>query len=270
MSFAHSPLMLFLVVTATWVAPDSTPAQVQPARFLKANQPSKRMSGSAKELRGPTRVFHIFCADEESRWTRQEKDEVLLRSAAAFRFIEAQSRDRNIAVSFHEHVTPDIRYQGTIPKKSQVNHIWTEKVIRAALGKSGLEQVADIRQQHAENVIFCLHVNKAALSYNLAFYDNVSTNYRAERMVCFASYPDGRATAAATYAHEVLHLFGAGDLYFPFDADEARKTRASRMFPDDVMYRVDYDLGKLNIGEYTAFRVGWTDELDPGYELFND
>lgn len=265
------PLLVVLMVLGIGLAPDEAAAQIQPARFLKANQPSKRLTGSARQLRGRTRVFHIFCSDEESKWTWPEKHDVLQRCTAAFRFIESQSRTRGIETSFQEHVTDDVRYQGVIPKLAQTNHLWTEKVIRAAVGKAGRDHVEDVCESDSiDNVIFCLHVNKSALSYNLAFYDNVSNNYTAERTVCFASYPDGRTTAAATYAHEVLHLFGAGDLYFPFDQDDIRKARAGRAFPNDVMFRVDYDLGKLNIGEYTAFRVGWTDELDPGYEIFND
>ena len=61
------------------------------------------------------------------------------------------------------------------------------------------------------------------ISYNLAFYERVRPEYSTERMICFADYPDGRATAAATYAHELLHLFGAGDLYFPYDSTPDRE-----------------------------------------------
>ena len=116
----------------------------------------------------------------------------------------------------------------------------------------------------------CFHVNKAALSYNLAHYDHVDDTYVAERMICFTHYPDGRPTAAATYAHEILHLFGAGDLYFPYDRDERRKELARRWFRDDVMLRVDYDMSRLTIGHFTAFRVGWLDKLKPEYEVFED
>jgi hypothetical protein len=152
-----------------------------------------------------------------------------------------------------------------------VNHVWTENVIRRSAGSSAVELVKRTKDQHeTDNVIICLHVNKPALSYNLAYYDNVDRLYGAERMICFSSYPDGRQTAAATYAHEILHLFGAGDLYFPYDRDDARKDRAARLFPNDVMYRVDYDLNRLDVGAYTAFRVGWTNKLDPRYEVFDD
>ena len=85
-------------------------------------------------------------------------------------------------------------------------------------------------------------------------------------MVCFATYPDRRLTSAATYAHEILHLFGAGDLYFPYDDTLIRKDRAPRAFPNDVMYRVDYDLHQLDVGVFTAYRVGWRSILEPKFD----
>lgn len=238
---------------------------------MKSNQPSKRMMGSAKSLDGRVHVCHIFCDDDESQWSESDRAEVLRRMKAGFRFISNQSRRHDVRVTFVEHESPTIRVKKTIPKKVQVNHIWTENVVRKASGTSSTKFVKRIKeQQDTDDVIICLHVNKPALSYNLAFYKNVDRVYDAERMVCFAFYPDGRPTAAATYAHEILHLFGAGDLYFPYDQGNARKNRAAHLFPNDVMFRVDYDLTQLDVGAYTAFRVGWTDQLDKRFKVFDD
>ena len=115
-----------------------------------------------------------------------------------------------------------------------------------------------------------MHVDKAALSYNLAYYAHIAPEYAAERMICYSRYPDGRPTADATYAHEVLHLFGAGDLYFPYDTDSGRKREAQAQFPNDVMLRVDYDLKGLDIGEFTAYRIGWRDQLEGSLRHFED
>ena len=42
------------------------------------------------------------------------------------------------------------------------------------------------------------------------------------------------------------------------------------LFPNDVMYRVDYDISRLSVGAYTAFRVGWLDNLPEAYRSFED
>ena len=45
-----------------------------------------------------------------------------------------------------------------------------------------------------DHVLFALHVNKAALSNNLTYYDHVDRTYAAERIICYDRYPDGRPT----------------------------------------------------------------------------
>ena len=232
-----------------------TSGQVRQANFMmKSNQTSKRNIGSAGRLHGLTHVYHIYCNDTESRWSSAERADAQQRMHDAFDFISTESLRHDIGVTFFEHTSPTVRVKGKIPKKVQVNHVWTENVIRRSAGSSAVELVKRTKDQHeTDNVIICLHVNKPALSYNLAYYDNVDRLYGAERMICFSSYPDGRQTAAATYAHEILHLFGAGDLYFPYDRDDARKDRAARLFPNDVMYRVDYDLNRLDVGPTLHF-----------------
>jgi hypothetical protein len=84
------------------------------------------------------------------------------------------------------------------------------------------------------------------------------------------NYTNGRPTAAASCAHEILHLFGMGELYFPYDKDDRRKKIAKRMFPHDIMRRIDYNMAKMKIGTYTACRVGWIGKLDPEHGVFED
>ncbi len=238
---------------------------------MLSNQASKRSVGSAKMLNGRICIFHVFANDNQASWSEQEKNEVHQRLAQACDFLSQQSEVHGRAVSFIEEIAPTIAYDKQLPTKTFVDPTWTEEVIRAACGTGSLQLVERLRENHdADNVAVCLHINKPALSYNLAYYENVSATFSAERMVCFSTYPDSRPTAAATYAHEILHLFGAGDLYFPYDQDGYRKQLAKRFFPNDVMFRVDYNLQRLNVGAFTAYRVGWLDQIDPAHKLFED
>lgn len=240
-------------------------------RFMKSNQASKRDVGSARVLSGKVGICHIFCFDDESYWQRRETNRALALVDHALRFIQNQSRLHHQPLEFVQQTIGPVKIERRISTDANTRPVWTEDVIDLASGHSGRALVQRLRDElAADNVLICLHVNKSALSYNLAYYDNVHAKFNAERMVCFARYPDGRETAAATYAHEVLHLFGAGDLYFPYDATPARKLRAAKLFPNDVMYRVDYNMTELNIGPFTAFRVGWTDALDAQLRMFED
>lgn len=240
-------------------------------RYMKSNQASKRDIGSANILSGRVAICHIFCFDKESYWRPGERNRVLALMQQAFTFITKHSQAHQKRVQFVERVIGPVSVERTISTDSMADPIWTEDVIQLASHSTGQDLVTRLeRETQADSVIICLHVNKSALSYNLAYYDNVAKKFDAERMVCFARYPDDRETAAATHAHEILHLFGAGDLYFPYDITSDRKLQAAALFPNDVMYRVDYNIGRLNVGPFTAFRVGWTNQLDAQLRIFED
>lgn len=237
----------------------------------KSNQASKRDIGSARQLRGSTVVQHVFLSDRHSSWTNFEKQRVKKKVKEAYDFVSLHARRFNENIKFVDEYAKDIKLTGRIPLDAHADPRWTEYAIGLGQDGTAVNAVARIKQkQNPDNVIICLHVNKPALSYNLAYYKNVTRSYEAERMVCFTSYPDGRETSSATYAHEILHLFGAGDLYFPYDRTENRKNDASRMFPNDIMFRVDYDIYQLNVGAFTAYRVGWKDSLPDRYAHLED
>lgn len=238
---------------------------------LKSNQVSKRNAGSASVLTGTCLVYQVFVADKVTSWTESQKESTLRNMDQSLRFIAEQSHRYEVTVAFQQEEPQLVVFDGVVPTSTFVDPKWTEQVIQSLSRDSANQLVSQLRKQYgADNVLLCLHVNKPALSYNLAHYDGVDDTYAAERMICFTRYPDGRPTAAATYAHEILHLFGAGDLYFPYDSAQQRKEKARQLFPDDVMRRVDYDMSRLNIGPFTAFRVGWLSELKPQYRGFED
>jgi len=249
----------------------SAQVQVRPVAAMKSNQASKRAVGSASILSGHVHVYNVFARDHDSDWSETEKQDVSEKLEQGYRFLTNHCRHYGLEVRFTDENSPEVLCSHRIPVDTFVDPRWTERVIETVANKSGNELVHQLRRKTgADHVVICLHVNKAALSYNLAVYNRVSEHFSAERMICFASYPDNRPTAAATYAHEILHLFGAGDLYFPFDTDQQRKSQAGELFPDDVMYRVDYNLNRLNVGPFTAYRVGWTDELATDHRFLED
>ncbi len=236
-----------------------------------SNQVSKRGVGSASVLDGSIYVYNVFLSDSRSGWTRAEQQRAKDQLHLAYDFITRRARDHGKSLVFVEEFAADVQLDFRIPLDPHADPRWTEYAIARAAAEPGPKLVERIRSQtRADHVVLCLHVNKRALSYNLAYYEGVADRYAAERMVCFTGYPDGRATSAATYAHEILHLFGAGDLYFPYDESPLRKERAARAFPNDVMYRVDYDLDQLDVGPFTAYRVGWKVELDPKFRTLED
>lgn len=266
-----APIILFGLSVA-W-AEDGVRRSAQPlvVKPLQTNQASKRNHGSAGSLRGTVVIADIFLEDDGSQWSTVERREISRRMDVATAFLTNQAKVHGQSVTFTRSAPLLLSWHEPLPIDSTVHPAWTTRVIEGATGHAPGEHLAHLRKAHeADSALFALHVDKSALSYNLASYLNIAEEFSAERMICFSRYPDGRETADATYAHEILHLFGAGDLYFPYDPDGNRKRAAESKFPRDVMLRVDYDISRLNAGEFTAFRVGWRDSLEPSLRAFED
>ena len=77
-----------------------------------------------------------------------------------------------------------------------------------------------------------------------------------EHCVLFSDPEFGNAvsTHSCTVAHEILHLYGAFDYY-----EEPRLTIANELYHFDIMLQNYYTIWLNQIGDYTAFSIGWTD-----------
>ena len=73
----------------------------------------------------------------------------------------------------------------------------------------------------------------------------------------YDSWPPYRPTTAATYAHEILHLFGASDLYARNPAEKKDEARFRRRYPDSIMLGSRESLQESTVDEVTAWLVGW-------------
>jgi hypothetical protein len=216
-------------------------------------------------------LYHIWAEDAGSSWTAAGQAEVRDRVRAAIGFLNHWAGVFGIDLAFVEETAGRVQSGGEIPTDMFADPVWTQRLIESAGAGDGNRFVADLKQRHkADGAIFVIHVSKAAMSYNLSFYDGLHPVYAAERIVCFWGYPDRTPTCAASYAHEILHSFGAGELYFPFDRTDERAKRAKGLFPNDIMCRVDRNIAALNIGPFTAYRIGWTDCLDASLASLED
>ena len=69
--------------------------------------------------------------------------------------------------------------------------------------------------------------------------------------------------------HEILHLFGAEDYYDPYNKYPKRKELAKILCPKDIMLVVYNDINANEINRYTAYSIGWLDELPIEYDNKN-
>ncbi|MCE5326950.1 MAG: hypothetical protein LLG01_11110 [Planctomycetaceae bacterium] len=265
MKIAFASLLLAsLAAVAAAAAPTSRAAS------LKSNQASKRNCGSAAVLKGKVCVYNVFVCDAQSAWPKDKTEEAARRMAEALKFLDVHAAKYKAKVEFVQ-VSAKADSKTPVPTDMFKPQGWIAAAIKAAAGMDANDLVLALKKRHAaDQVAVIIHVNKSGTSYNLSCCGQARPPHACEEAVMFDRYQSGQATAAASYAHEILHLFGAGELYFPFDQNDTRKKAAAKLWPADIMLMVAYTLNKQTLGEFTAYRIGWLDTLKPEHRQFED
>jgi hypothetical protein len=91
--------------------------------------------------------------------------------------------------------------------------------------------------------------------------------YFVEGAMLYEKQRNGVELAPAQIAHEILHLFGAWDLYETPHQTKLNETVAKESFPDSVMGRVAHNINSLKIDPLTAWLIGWNNKPEPWFKL---
>ena len=76
---------------------------------------------------------------------------------------------------------------------------------------------------------------------------------------------DGLELQSGVVAHELLHLFGADDLYAPMQNEEVVAFLREH-YANEVMFQDHASADALTVSPYTAWRIGWTDEKEDWFD----
>lgn len=126
--------------------------------------------------------------------------------------------------------------------------------------------IAYLRDKHKlESVALLLMVNNYYKD-DISLPVNTMNSDDVEFAVVSFKYP-------SVIAHNLLHLFGAADLWETiYRKNEKNIKYAAREFPDEIMQDVyAKKISDLTISPYTKYLIGWTDTLESKYnELLFD
>lgn len=79
--------------------------------------------------------------------------------------------------------------------------------------------------------------------------------------------PHNSELQAGVFVHEMLHLFGADDLYHPQQPEENVEF-IKEHYPGEVMLGGHVPTESLALSPYTLWRMGWTDEREEWFDAF--
>ncbi|MBL4633476.1 MAG: hypothetical protein JKY56_06380 [Kofleriaceae bacterium] len=241
--------------------------------FRDRQQPfALRGIGSAKKLMGNVCVDHVFLDSPDVKWTPQKRGESLAARSAAFRRLQEMADSRGIALQFTE-VQRVFESDSVFPIASFSHSLLREYIAPPLFFDSAELERCPIYP--CDQKIQMVHVAKVGHSFALAktrgsttwMDDEVESVvvYLRRRQVGYYYDPEveiaeiEQVDRPAVFAHEVLHLFGAEDLYSPI----ARKAIAEAGYASDIMLQTNRLLETITIDAYTSYLIGWSTIVPP-------
>ena len=200
--------------------------------------------GMCKKMTGCVQVLGVFVDVGNETWTEDEKQDKKSELQRAAQQLESQ------AASYGQELSFSIEYSNALTENhphNQDSRKWAENCL---LGNMDFRRKAEkLKGKENRLTIFMI----ASSGRSVASRDG-------------AQYPEEFALTydddvAENYMHEMLHLFGAMDYYYP----DAYKAAAKKYFPDSIMYLAQ----KGNrVDSLTAHLIGWTNKLSPEAAAF--
>lgn len=234
-------------------------------------------TGTCRDLSEDAAIVVLFASDDESSWDQESMRYVCREVEAAAQLIRdtAATYGYELELPVYYYTDNDYRrihYDGVImtggEKLDALENIaknWgfqDKWAMHEALQKSlGMEQLAYIVVHNKAG--YCFAQSESNLSGPIDWC-------QPEYCVLSMSYESGWVNQAESYAHELLHLFGAQDLYRKeiggtvYNADRA--ALAMQLCPGDVMLCNVWDIREAEISGFTAYCVGLIDFLPSNYD----
>lgn len=249
--------------------------KAEPHDFVYSDGPSAYgyyNIGNCKKLVGKVYTLVIFLEDNESRWDEKDINQFYNNKFfPSFNYLKEQSELRKVPLDLDcgQYATcadgmTRIRYDGIIEADSSNASMNLDimKQTAKSLGFMTPEIMHAFLKNStkAEQIAYILAVNKRGQAYAVAdSYDDGADSI--EFVVAFSSSSSSITNVGSTVVHEMLHLFGASDLYDPEGEYPQRKKLAKKLYPKDIMMLSAINPYGLEFGQLTSFLIGWTDSF---------
>lgn len=225
----------------------SIPEELTDHVFLNA-----RAAGISSKLVGDVRVIVIFVTNPSSSWTYEEMTEVQTGHEAMTAEIlaEAASYGVSLNLSMEYHLaTVDME----LPDDD--TDAWADTTLASVGLPPSTTASADLEAEYGvDEAPILFYLNHSGRAYALPYQHGDHSEY-----AFFFNADEG----AVRYRHELYHLFGAKDFYYPAEVTSA----AENYFPNSTMLVSE----EAVTDDLTAYLIGWTDTpSDSALAFLND
>ena len=240
--------------------PDSEPADINLLR------PDYDL-GDCRNLSGNVSVVLFYMNDFESFWNKEDitnftNNEII----PGLEFLEKEAKSYGVDLNLEiKHIYTSVYYPDEVILSVKQTGLATINVLQEAAESlyysTDDEMIAAFKSEYGTEVICITIFNKNGSSYAINPPRGYSIN-PIEHCIIFAydldsDRNDPIGSQSSVVACNVLYLYGAESLH----NSDGRKALAKTYYRADVMLSASYFIFFNNVGDATAFYVGWTNEV---------
>lgn len=231
-------------------------------------------TGSAKYLDGSTVLVSLFIEDPESSWTLEDKELVMSKLNLVNEFLveEGNSYGKTVNLIYDINEHPDlsytVSYSEVIDDSDDSSFDLLDYITEYIDDNIPTQEL--LASYNVESIAYMCFLNKEGVSYTFPYYEGDGRIYYYETCYMFLKC-DGEYEPPSVYAHEILHLFGARDLYASNQTDGITKDFVQYIeesYPNEIMLTT-YDADWNNVQDHitndltdiTAYFIGWLDTI---------
>ena len=237
--------------------------------------------GTAKHIEGRTVVVSIFANDATTSWNFNENADMKLRLRTRFNLSVAvtwlteqtrryRSNPGGFVWDWREH--GDLYYETSFAE-DVVHGVGDSGTVQAAINSYIHENIPTkqlLEKYRADNIIYNVYLNAPnSTDYRSwstgVLYSEVDAARYAPEICVFVPYGHGRENTPAVFAHEMLHCFGAYDLYETWSGSPITQAYVDHLNshnPNDLMNHCYFSAGDIITTEFSevdAYYVGLID-----------
>lgn len=223
-------------------------------------------NGSCKTLSGKCMIINVFANDSNSYWTDAAKADARAMLNEGLEFLKDAADGYEVSELSFTTVEVDFRVGEDAADYTAGGNYGKSAFIGTEY--DGIKQFTDsvCEGKSYDNVCVLFHFNKHGRSYFVPCERDFTneSEWFYEFGVMFYSTPEqgDYFSCPAVYAHELLHAFGAKDLY-EGTVSELGDKLAGTYFASDLMRYEPTNIRECYIGPLTAKLIGWDKWLTP-------
>lgn len=247
---------------------------------IEAARVPDRSRGSAGRLGGRTLIISVFASDNSYRWDFNLPEDIAKMSninsylGTATDYLSEQAAQYGVEADFVYDFTenPDLAYYLDLPFYATDDDSNVAEVAMNEFLDDNVDSMALYHKYEADNIIYFMFFNTdadtSAITCTRNWYRGIEHPYE----IVFLFYIDyGVVNCPAVYAHEMLHAYGAPDLYYAdaeYGITEEFLEYVTTETPNDIMYYCSdistnqyvYNRVTNDLSELDAYYVGLIDE----------